>query len=104
MPKEKFITLEIAHSTYKTRSSKKFDNRIHYVEKNPREICSFIPGTVLEIFVKVGSNVKAGDVLVIFEAMKMKNRIFSPVAGKIKILDAKVGDLIKKNQIIIVIE
>jgi biotin carboxyl carrier protein len=102
--KEKYITLEIGYSKYKTRSTKKFDNRKQYVEENPREIFSFIPGTVREIHVKKGSEVKAGDLLLIFEAMKMKNRIFAPVAGKIKTMDVKVGDLIKKNQIIIVIE
>ena len=40
----------------------------------------------------------------IFEAMKMKNRIFAPIAGKIKKIDAKVGDLIRKNQILMEIE
>lgn len=40
-----------------------------------------IPGTILDIRVKVGDAVKAGDILCILEAMKMENEICAP-AGR----------------------
>ncbi len=47
-------------------------------------ILSFIPGTVLDIFVNPGQNVKKGDLLLILDAMKMQNKLKCPVDGKIK--------------------
>ena len=40
-----------------------------------------MPGNILDVKVAAGASVKAGDVLVILEAMKMENEIFAPCAG-----------------------
>lgn len=40
-----------------------------------------MPGTILDIKVKEGQSVKAGDILLILEAMKMENEIVSPKDG-----------------------
>lgn len=40
-----------------------------------------MPGTILDIKVSEGQNVKAGDILLILEAMKMENEIVSPKDG-----------------------
>ena len=42
-----------------------------------------MPGTINDIKVTEGQAVKAGDVLVILEAMKMENEIMAPKSGKI---------------------
>jgi pyruvate carboxylase subunit B len=42
-----------------------------------------LPGTVLEIFFKAGDIIEAGQVIVIIEAMKMKNSIRSTRGGRI---------------------
>jgi len=42
-----------------------------------------LPGTVIEVFVKTGDAIEAGQVILIIEAMKMKNSIRSTRAGKI---------------------
>jgi len=42
-----------------------------------------LPGTVIEMFVKAGDVIEAGQVIVIIEAMKMKNSIRSTRGGKI---------------------
>jgi biotin carboxyl carrier protein len=42
-----------------------------------------LPGTVIEIFIKAGDQIEAGQVILIIEAMKMKNSIRSTRAGKI---------------------
>ena len=42
-----------------------------------------LPGTVVDVFVKVGDKVEAGQVVLIIEAMKMKNSIRSVFSGTI---------------------
>ena len=52
-------------------------------------------------YVTVGSRVKAGDTLCIIEAMKVLNEIKAPVAGEIKAIYAKNGDVLSYDQILI---
>ena len=47
------------------------------------EMTAPLPGTVIEIFIKAGDQIEAGQVILIIEAMKMKNSIRSRRAGKI---------------------
>ena len=42
-----------------------------------------LPGTVIEIFVKPGDQIETGQVILVIEAMKMKNSIRSTRAGRI---------------------
>ena len=55
-------------------------------------------------FVDIGSEVKAGDVLCIIEAMKMMNQIESDKAGRIVSILAKNGDPVEFGQPLFVIE
>jgi len=60
-----------------------FDLRKPVSSLNPNEMTAPLPGTVIEVFVKAGDVIEAGQVIVIIEAMKMKNSIRSVRAGKI---------------------
>jgi biotin carboxyl carrier protein len=102
--KEKPGFLNINGSLYQTRISDKFKHRINYKPADPKKILSFIPGTVLEIFVSHGQSVKKGDVLLILDAMKMQNRLKCPVDGKIKSIVAKRGDRVPKGAMLIELE
>lgn len=53
------------------------------------ELTAPLPGTVIEIFVKTGEQIESGQVLLIIEAMKMKNSIRSTRSGKV--MDVLVG-------------
>lgn len=50
---------------------------------NINEMTAPLPGTVIEVFVKTGDQIEAGQVILVIEAMKMKNSIRSVRAGKI---------------------
>lgn len=43
-----------------------------------------MPGTIMDVFVKPGSKVKTGDILLVLEAMKMENDILASSDGVIK--------------------
>jgi len=60
-----------------------------------------MPGLVIDMKVKTGDTVKAGDALLILEAMKMENIIKSPGDATIKNVKAKKGDSVEKGQVLI---
>ena len=63
-----------------------------------------MPGKVVEIKVKKGSNIKKGDTLVILEAMKMQNEIQAPVTGKVTSVNCEEGQAIEANIPLVIIE
>ncbi len=62
-----------------------------------------MPGMIISYEVNVGDQVKAGDVVVIFEAMKMQNNIPSPIDGTIKALNFRPGDSVAKDAVMAII-
>jgi glutaconyl-CoA/methylmalonyl-CoA decarboxylase subunit gamma len=62
------------------------------VDQGPgRAIIPPMPGKVLEVRVRDGETVQAGQVLLVLEAMKMRNEVTSPVAGKVVHLQVTPG-------------
>jgi len=53
------------------------------VQAGTTPVNSPMPGTILDIKVTVGQQVKEGDLVVILEAMKMENEIYAPCAGTV---------------------
>ena len=58
-----------------------------------------MPGTILDVKVQVGAQVKKGDILCVLEAMKMENEILAPQDGTVKSIVNKgatvnTGDLL----------
>lgn len=98
---EVFQTLTIEDVKYKTRLTKKFLKRKPYEPVDPKKVLSFIPGTVKKIYTKKGKKVKEGDKLIDLEAMKMLNTIFAHENGSISEIYIKEGDMVSKNQLLI---
>jgi pyruvate/oxaloacetate carboxyltransferase len=63
-----------------------------------------IPGMIIEYKVKVGDKVKAGDTVVVLEAMKMFNNLSAPCDGVVKVIDLGAGDQVAKGDILCYIE
>lgn len=60
-----------------------------------------MPGTILDIKVTEGQSVKAGDVLLILEAMKMENEIVAPTDGKVAKISASKGAAVNTGDALI---
>ena len=63
-----------------------------------------LPGTIIEVKVKVGDAVNAGDTLVVLEAMKMANNPESEKAGTVKAVLVKEGDSVMEDTPLVVVE
>lgn len=61
-------------------------------------------GMVLTVKVKVGDKVKEGDVVLVTEAMKMQNDVHSPINGSVKEILAYNGEIVNKDDVLMVIE
>ncbi len=60
-----------------------------------------MPGNILDVKVSNGTAVKAGQVLVILEAMKMENEIVAPQDGTVASINVNKGDTVEAGQTII---
>lgn len=60
-----------------------------------------MPGLIIDLKVKAGDAVNAGDALLILEAMKMENVLKCPAAGTVKNVKVKKGDSVEKGQVLI---
>ena len=60
-----------------------------------------MPGLIIDLKVKNGDSVKAGDPLLILEAMKMENIIKAPGDATVKSVKVNMGEGVEKNQVLI---
>lgn len=63
-----------------------------------------MPGKILDVMVRTGDSVKAGDTLLILEAMKMQNAILASRKGVIKRVHVAKGDTCSKSDLLIELE
>nr|ARI45073.1 pyruvate carboxylase [Leptinotarsa decemlineata] len=71
---------------------------------NKKQVGAPMPGTIIDIRVKVGEKVEKGTPLVILSAMKMETVVQSPVEGVIKSLDATMGMKLEAEDLIATME
>ena len=60
-----------------------------------------MPGNTLDVKVAAGASVKAGDVLVILEAMKMENEIVAPQDGTVASINVNKGDTVNSGDVLV---
>lgn len=68
------------------------------------EIKSRVPGKIVRFEKQVGDTVAVRDVLIVMEAMKMKQLVPSPVAGVVKEYKVHPGDRVSAGQVVAIVE
>lgn len=62
-----------------------------------------MPGTIVKVPVKAGQSVKKGDVLVVFEAMKMENEVQAPHDGVVASVAVSEGASVNSGDVLVVL-
>ena len=105
MAEEKeYKELIIQGAVYKTTFTKKFENRVNWEAPNDNMLYSFIPGTIIDLFVKPKEKVKEGQTLLLLEAMKMQNQVRMPFDGEIVRIHVKKDEVIPNRHLLIEIK
>ena len=99
--KPQYDILHHEEGDFRTFLTKKYVNRKVWQSPDPKKLFSFIPGTIVDVFVKSGQNIEEGDDLLILEAMKMRNKVKSTYTGKIKSVKVKKNQVVPKDYLLI---
>ncbi|MDF2884358.1 MAG: hypothetical protein K0R54_4925 [Clostridiaceae bacterium] len=70
--------------------------------KSSNVVCP-MPGSIVDVLVKEGQSVKAGDTVVVLEAMKMESEIKCAEAGVVREIKVNKGDHVESGDILIFI-
>ncbi len=60
-----------------------------------------LPGNIVKVLIKVGQNVKRGDILMTMESMKMENNILAEQNGVIKNIHVEPGQVVMQDDVLI---
>ena len=66
-------------------------------------VVSPMPGTVLDVKAPVGTQVAAGQCVIMLEAMKMEVEVVAPQAGTVSAINVKKGDAVSTDQVLAVL-
>ena len=100
----KYQVFVVNSAKYLTLTTTKYDRRKKWQKIDPKEVRSIIPGSVIDIFAVPGQKLKAGEVLLILDAMKMYTKVEMPFDGIIQSVNVSKGDRIPKDALMITIE
>ena len=67
------------------------------------KVTSPLPGVIIEVSVKEGQAVKAGQKVAVIEAMKMEQAIKAPADGTVAAINVAQGDTVTSGQVVAVI-
>jgi pyruvate carboxylase subunit B len=107
MPEE--ILVETLQEVVPTEGGMVDTKRVSKTSRRPKasregHVTTAMPGTVVDILVKPGDTLKAGDAVLVIEAMKMENEVPAPIAGKVKAVHVAKGDSVNPDEALVEIE
>jgi len=70
----------------------------------PGDVSTSMPGNIVDVLVKEGDTVKAGQAVLITEAMKMETEVQAPIAGTVKAVHVAKGDRVNPGEVLIEVE
>jgi len=103
----KTVTIKVNNAVYTVELKDRFDLLLEKMGMNNSSagklnaVRAPMPGLILDLRIQPGDQVKAGDPLLVLEAMKMENVLKAPGDGIVKALKVKKGDSVEKGQVLI---
>ncbi|GAB3481099.1 sodium-extruding oxaloacetate decarboxylase subunit alpha [Azotobacter salinestris] len=70
----------------------------------PGDVSTSMPGNIVDVLVKEGDVVKAGQPILITEAMKMETEVQAPIGGTVKAIHIAKGDRVNPGELLVEIE
>lgn len=101
---ERLMWKEKGLDSFDTKVEAVVEKNVLVLEDNEEAIESIMSGNIWKIEVEVGDRVKAGEVLVILESMKMEVDIEATISGTISQILFKEGDNIESGNVLVVIK
>ncbi len=98
---ESIVSPKIAQVKPSSTAADFVDAPAQPISGNAGSIKSPLPGNVSKIKVQEGQAVKAGEVLLTLEAMKMENEIMAPAAGTVKKIYVTEGKAVQQGEALI---
>jgi len=89
---------------YKTTYTRKFEERVNWEAPDINMLYSFIPGTIIDIYVKPKQKLKEGETILLLEAMKMQNQVRMPFDGEIVKIHVKKDEVIPNRYLMVEIK
>lgn len=88
-----------------TRPTRTVRGRFEYPESMAEAgvVIAPIPGVVSDLRVSKGDKVEAGSVLLLLEAMKMENEIYTPSEGVVKEIFVEVGQQVSRGERLVLV-
>ncbi len=68
------------------------------------EVRAPLAGKIWKVLVEVGANVDEDDELLVIEALKMENTVYSPAKGTVKEIKVKKDDSVEDDEVLMLIE
>ncbi len=105
----KTFTVKVNNHIHSVEIKDRYDELLHQLGfdklhvKKLNDIKAPMPGLVKDILVTEGQELKAGDSVVILEAMKMENVLKCPSDAIVKSVKVKKGSTVEKNEIIVML-
>jgi len=96
-------TPKLVRSSVGTTDGAKAKTNTPDASKGSGVVKSPLPGTILELHVKVGDQVKVGQKILTLEAMKMENVIHAAMDGSVKSINCSKGDSVMEGDTIMTI-
>jgi len=67
------------------------------------EVRAPLAGNILSVLVEAGATVQEDDELLVIEALKMENMVYSPCGGTVREVKVKKGDQVEEDTVLLVI-
>ncbi len=64
------------------------------------EVRAPLAGNILSVLVEQGATVQEDDEVVVIEALKMENMVYSPCSGTVRVVRVKKGDKVVEDAVL----